>query len=1356
MNAIDTRHLDVVDSYPLSSLQQGILFHCLDAAEQGVYVDQIFCTLDEAIDAPALNRAWRRVFERHPILRTSFRWEGIQEPIQEIHRQVEVPFALLDWRELTQSDQQMQSDALLARERRQGFDLSAAPITRLTLIRCAERQYKLLWTYHHILVDGRSTFLIMEELFQYYQAFRDRRDLKIPQPRPYGDYIDWLKDQEFVRYENYWRKALKGFHTPAQLRLPPVETKQHKAEEIFTAQELVVSADTTARIDTFAKAHGLTLNTMIQGAWALLLHHYSGENDIVFGATRACRYSSIKGAETMVGLFLNTLPMRVELNPEARMIDALRELRRQQVELRDYEQTPLHQVQLWSEIERGKPLFESIVVFESTPPDGPLRAKGGEWSNRRFQHKGQSHYPLTFDVCVDAQLFLRIQYDRRRFDDGSIERMLQHLQNLLVGIIADPEQSMAEISPLSDREKNQLLRQWNDGVESVLTESSVHQLFEAQAVRTPHATAVEFNGKRLSYRDLNARANQIARYLRRRGVGREKLVGVCFERSVEMIEALLGVLKAGGGYVPMDPTFPPERLAYMLDDAKIAVLLTEDRRRRKLAPLPASRSQSAPFETVCFDMASGQIDQESTENLPSDSAAEDLAYVIYTSGSTGSPKGVAITHRSLVNCLNSMHDQLAFTERETLLAVTTISFDIAGLEIYLPLITGAKILLAGSEDVADGSRLLTLLTQHAVTTMQATPSTWRLLLEAGWQGADRFKILCGGEALAADLVAPLLARGVVWNLYGPTETTIWSTAYRVTPGDSSIAIGRPIANTEIYVLNGCLHPVPIGIPGELHIGGAGLARGYLNRPELTATKFIANPFSTNPTARLYKTGDLVRYLPDGNLEFVGRIDNQVKVRGFRIELGEIENTLVRHPGIRQAAVVARDGNAEGKRLVAYIVARPKLDLTTDRLRRYLKDHLPEYMIPSAFVLLSELPLTPNGKIDRKALPSPDQNRLAKVGGYQSPRTMMEQALAGIWAEVLGMEKVGIHDNFFDLGGHSLVAVKLVNLIKRKLGRTVRIAHVYQAPTVERMASILDDREVATSCSSIVPLQTQGSKPAFFWVHGDTSNAYLTRYLDAEQCLYGFQHQSADGQPALYRTVEDIATHYLKDICTVQPYGPYRLGGNCFGGLVAFEMANQLQSRGEKVDLLVLLNPATPRPKNSHQPTPSIKTPQNDLRHLLQRFLSFRTGSRWNDGLNRVTAKVIGEMWHLAESVKKPIQKAIYKVCDRLGASIPVSLRSRYILEIYFRALRYYVGRPFQGDMVLLLGQDYACQHRTHWSKQCTGNITIHDVSGDHDGVLEERNVKVWARHLAAYLRALEIGRASVKRVKKSAKIRAFR
>jgi thioesterase domain-containing protein len=524
-----------------------------------------------------------------------------------------------------------------------------------------------------------------------------------------------------------------------------------------------------------------------------------------------------------------------------------------------------------------------------------------------------------------------------------------------------------------------------------------------------------------------------------------------------------------------------------------------------------------------------------------------------------------------------------------------------------------------------------------------------------------------------------------------------------------------------------------------------LARGYLNRPELTAKKFIGNPFSDNTSARLYKTGDLARYLPDGNVEFVGRIDNQVKVRGFRIELGEIENVLGRNPGVKKAVVLAREDNPGDKRLVAYIVPRPKLDLSTSRLRSYLKDRLPDYMVPSAFVLLDDLPLTPNGKIDRKALPMPDQNGSGSVGSYQSPRTTMEGALAGIWAEVLGVEKVGINDNFFDLGGHSLLAVRVVNLIRRRIGRTVRIADIFQAPTVERMASALHDAEATTPCSSLVPLQTKGSKPAFFWVHGDASNAYLRRYLDPEQRLYGLQHQSTDGQPALYRSVEDIATHYLKEICTVQPHGPYRLGGNCFGGLVAFEMANQLQKLGEKVDLLVLLNPASRKTSSSKVVSPPIWTRINDLRHLRQLCLSFRASSHRKDALKRVQRRISGPMRKPVRSVKRAAQKAICTICECFSIAVPVSLRSRYILEIYFRAIEFYVPGLFQGDMVLFLSQDFPRQSRVNWSKQCTGMVTIHDAPGDHTGVLEDENVKVWAGKLASCLEALELEEPDVRR-----------
>jgi thioesterase domain-containing protein/acyl carrier protein len=502
---------------------------------------------------------------------------------------------------------------------------------------------------------------------------------------------------------------------------------------------------------------------------------------------------------------------------------------------------------------------------------------------------------------------------------------------------------------------------------------------------------------------------------------------------------------------------------------------------------------------------------------------------------------------------------------------------------------------------------------------------------------------------------------------------------------------------------------------------------------------------------LYKTGDLVRYLPDGNIEFVGRMDNQIKMRGFRIELGEIENIIVRHPGVREAVVLVRENNPGDKRLVAYIVPRPKLDLTTSKLRSYLKDQLPEYMVPSVFVLLDHLPLTPNGKIDRKALPIPDQNRSAIVESYQSPRTIMEESLASIWAEVLGVKKVGIHDNFFDLGGHSLLAVRVVNLIKKRIGRTVRIASIFQAPTVERMTSVLHDHESTTPYSSLVPLQTKGSKPAFFWVHGEGSDAYLPRYLDSEQRLYGLQHQSTDGQPALYRTVEGIATHYLKEIYTVQPHGPYRLGGNCFGGLVAFEMANQLLKEVKKVDLFVLLNPASRKTGTSKVVSPPIWTKVNDQRHLLQLISSFRSGSHWNDVLNRVKGRMSGHMLNLVGSVKRATQKTICTIYECLGVSIPVSLRSRYILEIYAQALQYYVARPFQGDMVVFLGQDFPRQLRVNWSKQCTGSVTIHDVPGDHAGVLEDRNVKVWAVKLAACLEALELEQRDVERA-----VRAFR
>lgn len=1058
MDTNNTTRFDLSDSYPLSSLQQGMLLHCLDTQGEGVYVDQILCVLDEEIDAPALVRAWRRVFERHPILRTSFSWEGIQGPIQNVHRQVEIPFELFDWRDFTHSDQQRRSEELMECDRRDGFDLSKAPITRLKLVRCAERQYKLLWTYHHILVDGRSIALIMDEVFQYYEAFRDGCDAEIPQPRLYRDYVDWQESQDFTQYEKYWRKTLDGFRSPTRLRLPPVEKNDYEVNQIFADQELTIPTDVAARVDAFAKAQDLTLNAMIQGVWSLLQHHYSGADDIVFGATRACRYSSVKGAESMVGLFLNTLPMRVKLNPQSRIVDILRDLRRQQVELRDYEQTPLRQIQAWSEVERGKALFESIVVFESMPPDGPLRSKGGEWLNRRFQHRGQSHYPLTFDVCVDSQLFLRIQYDRRRFDDGSIERMLGHLQNLLVGVIADPEQRVSDVAMLGAAEKQQLLSLCNSTKCDYETDACLHELFEQQAERTPDAVAVVVEERHLTYRELNRRANHLARKIRSLGVGRGGLVGLCVERSLEMIVGILGVLKAGGAYVPLDPIYPKDRLAFMMADARVAVLLTQ---KALTATLPVHDAQ-----VLCLD-TSGRADATDANPL-NGVTPDDLAYVMYTSGSTGKPKGVQITHRNVTRLFQATHGWFRFYATDVWTLFHSYAFDFSVWEIWGALLNGGKLVVVPYCLSRSPESFYALLSKENVTVLNQTPSAFRQLIDVEQSTEHRRElalryVIFGGEALDFISLKPWFdAHGdrqpQLVNMYGITETTVHVTYRPITAADTGAGtgslIGVPIPDLKLYILDRYRNPVPIGLPGELYVGGAGVAKGYLNRPELTSARFIANPFDPQSAGKLYRSGDLVRLMPNRDIEYLGRIDTQTKIRGFRIELGEIEAVLRQHPKVEQVVATVREDVPGDQRLTAYVVSQEKLSLLVDELRAYTKKKLPNYMVPATFVMLDGFPLTANGKLDRDSLPKSNTKGCEHENAFIAPQTDLEKKLAAVWQGLLQVRQVGLHDNFFDLGGHSLLLIHLHSYLKKSLGMDLSVVDLFEYPTVSTLAKFL--------------------------------------------------------------------------------------------------------------------------------------------------------------------------------------------------------------------------------------------------------------------------------------------------------------
>lgn len=1083
---------NIEDIYELSPAQQGILFHSLYSPNSGVYFVQQCYTLRGNLNIVAFENAWQQVVTRHTALRTSFYWENLDKPVQVVHHQVKVPLKQYDWRGIEPAFQQEQLEAFLESDRKQGFDLSQESLIRLTLIRLSDDSYQFVWSKHHLILDGWSTALVLKDVVQRYEVLCQGQNVPDTPSRPYGDYIAWLQQQDLSKAEMFWRQVLSGIQAPTPLLSPHVN-QPHPAE--YDEQQVKLSQTTTAALQSLARQHQLTLSTLVQGAWAILVSRYSREEDVIYGSTVSGRPADLAGAESMVGLFINTLPVRVKMDANTALLPWLEQLQAQLIEMRQYEYSPLVEIQGWSEVPRGLPLFESIVVFENYPVDRVLRESKVNIEIQNVTAFDRTNYPLTVIAIPGSELEFRISYDRNRFDCATITRMLGHFQTLLEGMATNPISRLKDLPLLTKAEEHQLLVEWNDTQVEYGYQKCIHQLFEEQVERTPDAVAVVFENEQLTYRELNQRANQTAHYLRKLGVEPEVLVGICMERSPLMLVGLLGILKAGGAYVPLDPALPCDRSRFMLEDAKVSVLLTES----KLVPsLPEYQGR-----VICLDADWEEIARENDCNPTNKATPENLAYAIYTSGSTGQPKGVEILHGALVNFLSAMRHTPGLCQTDLLLSVTTLSFDIAALELYLPLIVGARLVLVSRDVAADGTQLLQRLIGSGATVMQATPATWRLLLAAGWQGCERLKILCGGEALDACLASELLDRGrEAWNLYGPTETTIWSAAYKVEVCKSSdlrsaaaqrsrknsmVAIGRPIANTQFYVLDPQGKPVPVGVSGELYISGAGVARGYLNRPELTAQKFIPNPFNKakvkrkkekeieadSPvlpsSERLYKTGDLVRYRANGDLEYLGRIDHQVKVRGFRIELGEIEAVLSQHPAVQETVVLAQEDAQGDKRLVAYVVTQQQPAWSD--LRRFLIEKLPEYMVPSIFVPLVALPLTPNGKVDRRSLKVPDLKQLQPEVPFVAPCTPIEEMLAGIWAEVLGIEKIGIHDNFFELGGHSLLATRVISQLREVFEVELPLRRLFEKPTVAELA-----KDIETATKAGLGLESPPIKP----------------------------------------------------------------------------------------------------------------------------------------------------------------------------------------------------------------------------------------------------------------------------------------
>jgi amino acid adenylation domain-containing protein len=911
-----------------------------------------------------------------------------------------------------------------------------------------------------------------------------------------------------------------------------------------------------------------------------------------------------------------------------------------------------------------------------------------------------------------------------------------HLRTLLAATLADPEQPIGALQVLTDTEREQLLVEWNETAGSY-PKACLHELVSDRARIAPHAVAVEFREQKLTYAQLDARANQLAHHLLGLGVGPEVLVGICVERSLEMVTGLLGILKAGGAYVPIDPAYPAERQQYMLSHSQAPVLITQQALRGRLPPGDAS--------VVFLDRDSSKIAAMPDQAPAVLSDPEQLAYVIYTSGSTGKPKGVQISHRALVNFLFTMQRRPGLTANDVLVAVTTLSFDIAGLELYLPLISGARVVIAPPETSSDPGDLAGLLRHSGATVMQATPTTWRMLVDSGWDGGAGLKGLCGGEALPVALAEQLIDLSVeLWNMYGPTETTIWSTCSRVRRAEP-ITIGHPVANTSLYILDSRMNPVPVGVAGELWIGGDGVARGYRGSPDLTDERFVADPFASTSGARMYRTGDLARYRADGDVEYLGRIDHQVKVRGFRIELGEIESVLSSHPAVA-SAVVATRGNGAAAELAAYVVP-DGVPVAAPALREFLAHKLPAYMVPSTVTILEAFPLTANGKVDRQALPEPTRGR-SDQHDLVRPRTALERQLAAIWERELGINPIGTTDNFFDLGVTSIVAASLFAAIEHDLGDDLPLGAIFRAPTIEALANLLDAGDTQSRWTSLVPIQPVGSRPPIFCVHGGAGTILhlepLSRRLGREQPFFGLQSRGLYGGVAPLATVEEMASCYLAEMRHVHPGGPWRLAGYCFGAIVAFEIAQQLIADGEEVELLALLNGPSPgwirtwgwygnQPsKRLSRPAPVRLSRKQSLMCQLARFRrALREPRRFGTALVWYSRRIGGQ------------RRARFALA--LGRPLPERAREEYFFHLHARAELAYDPQPYHGLMLVFYGEGLYEDPELGWGRLATGKIRAYSVPGEHDNnrqAMMEPYVAFVSETLEAHLGRRRIREAS--------------
>ncbi|WP_213042224.1 non-ribosomal peptide synthetase, partial [Nitrospira defluvii] len=1124
--------------YPLSPMQEGMLFHTLMNPGTGIYLMQNRYYVEGEVDPTVFLQAWTQVIARHSILRTSFAWKNQKRPLQAVHKDIEVPLDVMDWRGKERAAQIADLDALLQQELARGFDFAKAPLMRLRLIRLTDHTYQFVHSFHHILLDEWCISPLLMDFLAHYEACAQGLVCQAEKPRSYRDYIAWLQKQDLDAANRFWREYLQGFSTPTPLAYdrPP----EGLADQNDDAADhcLHLSADLTARLTALAQQHRVTANTFVQGAWALLLAHYSSEKDVLFGVTVAGRPTQLVGVESVLGLFINTLPLRVSVTPDRPVIAWLKDLLAENVRLREYEYTPLIHIQRSSEIPRGEALFHSLFVFENAPVDPALCEGRIMFRAEEEQYRVHTNYPMTVMGWPGKELGLKLSYDRRLFDSETVLRMIGHLQGLLEALITRPDVRIGDL-PMLDREERARLLSYGIGeTDTPQDDRSFALRFEAQVRRSPQAIAVRCGDQSVTYEVLNRRANRLAHRLGAEGMSSDAVVAVLDERSPDLLTMILGCFKAGAAYLPLDPHHPVARVARLLELSRVRVVVVSRRLSGQLEQALSLMPQAArPFAVVLDDLMSQQ-GGDHDRRVPS--RPDQLAYVMYTSGSTGIPKGAMVTMGGMLNNIESKVRSFAIGPDDVIAQTASQCFDISVWQFLTALLCGATTHILSDDLVREPSRLLRHLDAAGITIYEAVPAVLQALLDAG-DCADAPPVLASlrwvlptGEALPLALCRRWFERHPkipLMNAYGPAECADDVAVHPILaapPADAvRVPIGRPIQHLRLYIVNRLCEPVPVGVSGELWIGGIGVGRGYLEDCARTAESFVPDPFGDAPGARLYRTGDLARYRPDGTIEYVGRVDHQVKVRGFRIELGEIESCLTDQDDVREAAVIVREDRPGERRLAAYVVPQEGRSIDSDRLRTALQAQLPEYMVPSIVLTLDSLPRTPNGKVDRRALYAPDLSGLHEAT-YLAPRTVTEELLAGIWADILGLERVGVRDHFFELGGHSLLATQVVSRIRRAFHIELPLRAAFECPTVADLAQTIDRVRTEGQGRQVPPLTASGREGPAPLSYAQQRLWFLSQ-LDPESWLYnlsfGLRLRGPLDVDALRSSFEVVATRH---------------------------------------------------------------------------------------------------------------------------------------------------------------------------------------------------------------------------------------